>query len=70
MASGQFDQAIQQHVQAAVRERAVGQFLLHIEQQLPDMGSWVLPHLLWAALGLALAIVATCSFKRFRNAFQ
>ncbi len=35
--------------------------------QLPDFWSWLGPHLIWAALGLALVALAAHSFKRFRN---
>ena len=36
--------------------------------QLPDFWSWFIPHLIWAALGLALVALAARSFKRFRSA--
>lgn len=35
--------------------------------QLPDFWSWLIPHLVWAALGLALVALAVRAFKRFRN---
>jgi hypothetical protein len=35
--------------------------------QLPDFWSWVIPHLVWAALALALVAFAAASFKRFRK---
>lgn len=35
--------------------------------QLPDFWSWVIPHLVWAALGLALVALAARAFKRFHN---
>ncbi|HEU5198381.1 MAG TPA: ABC transporter permease subunit [Ktedonobacterales bacterium] len=35
--------------------------------QLPDFWSWLGPHLIWAALGLALVALVARSFKRFRN---
>jgi ABC-type transport system involved in multi-copper enzyme maturation permease subunit len=35
--------------------------------QLPDFWSWLIPHLVWAALGLALVALAARAFKRFRN---
>jgi ABC-type transport system involved in multi-copper enzyme maturation permease subunit len=41
--------------------------LANLEQQMPDLGPWILPHLIWIGLGLALVLIAGCSFKRFRN---
>jgi len=38
-----------------------------VQYQLPSFGSWLGPHLAWAALGLALGVVAARTFKRFRN---
>lgn len=38
-----------------------------VQYQLPSFGSWLGPHLFWAALGLALVAVASLTFKRFRN---
>ena len=35
--------------------------------QVPDFWSWLGPHLVWAALGLALVAIAALSFKRFRT---
>ena len=35
--------------------------------QLPDFWSWLIPHLVWAAFGLALVALAAHAFKRFRN---
>lgn len=40
---------------------------VQVEQHLPDLSPWLLPHLVWAGLGLALAVLAAISFKRFRN---
>ena len=37
------------------------------EQQMPDLTPWILPHLIWIGLGLALVLIARLSFKRFRN---
>jgi ABC-type transport system involved in multi-copper enzyme maturation permease subunit len=66
----QFDQAIQQHMQSAIGGKSVGQLLLQIEQRAPDIGLWLLPHALWAALGLVLALIAARVFTRFRTTFQ
>jgi len=41
--------------------------LLKLEQQMPDLGPWILPHLVWIGLGLALGLIAWSSFRRFRN---
>lgn len=38
-----------------------------VQYQLPSFGSWLGPHLAWAALGLAFGVVAALTFKRFRN---
>ena len=39
----------------------------NLEQQMPDLGPWILPHLIWIGLGLALVLIARLSFKRYRN---
>jgi ABC-type transport system involved in multi-copper enzyme maturation permease subunit len=41
--------------------------LAHLQQQIPDLGPWMVPHLIWIGLGLALVIIASFSFKRFGN---
>lgn len=38
-----------------------------LEQQLPDMSSWMVPHLVWIGFGLAWVILATLAFHRFRD---
>jgi ABC-type Na+ efflux pump permease subunit len=45
-------------------------FLAHVhalEQQLPNMTAWILPHLTWTLSGFALAAVAAFAFRRFRQ---
>lgn len=39
-----------------------------VQYQLPHFESWLGPHLVWAALGLAFGAVSALTFKRFRNA--
>jgi hypothetical protein len=70
VAVSQFDQAVQQQLNAAVQSHSVSQLLVRLEQQMPDIGSWLAPHLIWAGLGLVLAMIAARSFKRFQGAFQ
>jgi ABC-type transport system involved in multi-copper enzyme maturation permease subunit len=41
--------------------------LTNLEQQMPDLGQWILPHLVWMGLGLALVVLAALTFKRFSN---
>ncbi|MBV9712783.1 MAG: ABC transporter permease [Ktedonobacteraceae bacterium] len=38
-----------------------------LEQQLPDMSSWIVPRLVWIGFGLAWVILATLLFRRFRD---
>lgn len=38
-----------------------------LEQQLPDMSSWMVPHLVWIGFGLAWVILTTLVFRRFRD---
>lgn len=42
--------------------------LTNLEQQMPNLGGWILPHLVWALLGLAVVVAAALTFRRFRNA--
>jgi ABC-type transport system involved in multi-copper enzyme maturation permease subunit len=41
--------------------------LADMEQQVPDLGPYILPHLIWVGFGLALVGYAALSFKRFSN---
>jgi hypothetical protein len=38
-----------------------------LEQQLPDMKSWIAPHLTWIAFGMVCLVLATMVFRRFRD---
>jgi ABC-type transport system involved in multi-copper enzyme maturation permease subunit len=38
-----------------------------LEQKAPDVLPWLVPHLVWVGIGLALVLFAALSFKRFRN---
>jgi ABC-type transport system involved in multi-copper enzyme maturation permease subunit len=44
--------------------------LLTLENKLPNITSWLIPHLLLAVLSLALVVVAARTFKRSRAAFN
>ena len=44
--------------------------LLTIENRLPDLGTWLAPHLILAGLSLLLVVLAAFAFQRFRNAFK
>jgi ABC-type transport system involved in multi-copper enzyme maturation permease subunit len=52
---------------SGVSDSAILSALAHLEQHIPDLGPWILPHLIWVGLGLALVLIAGFSFKRFRN---
>lgn len=41
--------------------------LYALEQQLPDMSTWMVPRLVWIGFGLAWIILATLAFRRFRD---
>ncbi|HLV98673.1 MAG TPA: ABC transporter permease [Ktedonobacterales bacterium] len=54
----------------AVTSQAQAQhILLTVENSLPDLGSWLAPHLILACLSLLLVVLAAFTFQRFRNAF-
>lgn len=46
------------------------QFILSVENKMPDLAGWFVPHLLLAALSLALVLVAALAFKRSREALS
>jgi hypothetical protein len=70
VAVSQFHQALQQQLTGAVQSQSVLQVLVRLEQEVPDLGSWLAPHLIWAGLGVTLAVIAALSFNRFRHAFR
>ncbi|HZU71067.1 MAG TPA: hypothetical protein VFA09_27575 [Ktedonobacteraceae bacterium] len=41
--------------------------LYTLEQQLPDMRTWIIPRLAWVGFGIAVVILATLLFRRFRD---
>ena len=43
------------------------QFILSVENKMPDLAGWFAPHLLLAGLSLALVLVAALAFKRSRE---
>ncbi len=42
--------------------------LARLEQKLPDLAPWILPHLVWAGFGLALVLAVALYFDRHRTA--
>jgi hypothetical protein len=52
---------------SGVSDSVILSSLARQEQHIPDLGPWILPHLIWLGLGLALVLIAGFSFKRFRN---
>jgi hypothetical protein len=70
--SGAYDQTFASLVGTAGARPTPSQALLQsifdsTRYQLPDFWSWLGPHLVWAALGLALIAYVALSFKRFRT---
>jgi hypothetical protein len=43
--------------------------LARLEQKLPDLAPWILPHLVWAGFGLALVLAVALYCDRRRTAF-
>lgn len=41
--------------------------LYALEQQLPDMSTWIVPRLVWIGFGITCVILATLLFRRFRD---
>ncbi len=67
-----YDLSFTDQVRAAgtgpTRSQALLQHLFEtVQYQVPHLGSWLGPHLAWAALGLAFGGVAVFTFQRFRN---
>jgi hypothetical protein len=52
---------------SGVSDSAILSALARLEQHIPDLGPWILPHLIWLGLGLTLVLIAGSSFNRFRN---
>ena len=44
--------------------------LLTVENTLPDIAGWFVPHLILAGLSLLLVVLAAFAFRRFRNTFN
>src|SRR5262249_39843907 len=42
--------------------------LIALEQHVPDLERWIMPHLVWATLGLGVVVLAALFFQRFRVA--
>src|SRR5260221_13308502 len=50
-------------------EAQLQHILLSVENQVPNLGTWLAPHLLVAGASLLLVMLAAFSFQRFRNTF-
>jgi ABC-type transport system involved in multi-copper enzyme maturation permease subunit len=48
-------------------EAQLQQFVLTVENKMPDLAGWFAPHLLLAGVSLALVLVAALAFKRSRE---
>lgn len=46
------------------------QVLNAVANQIPDISSWLVPHLIEAGLGFLLVLLTSFTFQRFRNAFN
>jgi ABC-type transport system involved in multi-copper enzyme maturation permease subunit len=51
-------------------EAQLQQILLSVENKMPDLAGWFLPHLLLAGASLLLVLVASLAFKRSREALS
>lgn len=51
----------------SLSDAAFMQHLHAVEQQLPDISAWIGPHLVWAVAGVAVVLLATPLFRRFRG---
>jgi ABC-type transport system involved in multi-copper enzyme maturation permease subunit len=52
---------------AITNEAQFQQFILSVENKMPDLAGWFAPHLLLAVLSLVLVLVAALAFKRSRE---
>jgi hypothetical protein len=62
--------ALSQQLAAQTAMLSNAAFLDHLhalEQQVPDMSTWIVPHLVWALAGIGLVALAALAFHRFRN---
>ena len=56
---------------SAITNAAQFQHLLNtIANKVPDISTWLAPHLIEALLSFLLVVVATCAFRRFRAEFE
>ncbi len=65
----QFSADFQSQTTHLTSEAQFQHILLSVENQVPDLGNWLAPHLLLAGLSLLLVALAALRFQRFRNAF-
>jgi ABC-type transport system involved in multi-copper enzyme maturation permease subunit len=49
-------------------DQAFMTYLHTVEQRPPDMHLWIMPHLLWALVGITTVVLASLAFRRFRSA--
>src|SRR5579875_1156915 len=52
---------------AITSEAQFQQFILSVENKMPDLTGWFVPHLLLASLSLLLVLIAALAFKRSRD---
>jgi hypothetical protein len=70
LASLQTPDSLLQRLSAHTQALSGAAFLrqLHLlEQQPPDVSAWMLPHIFWALAGVAVVLLATPHFRRFRG---
>ena len=65
----QYDANFQNQAAHLTSEAQLQHILLSVENQMPNLGTWLAPHLLLAGLSLLLVLLAALSFQRFRNTF-
>jgi hypothetical protein len=64
----QYHPIFQHQNQAAISVAQMQNTLLTVENSLPSISAWLVPHLILAGLSLLLVTVAAFSFQRFRGA--
>jgi len=58
------------HVPVTTPGAQIAQTVQTVDQRLPDLSAWLTSQLIWAALGVALIVLLTRTFRRFRNSFS
>jgi ABC-type transport system involved in multi-copper enzyme maturation permease subunit len=57
------------NLSTVIRATQLQPVLLTIENKMPDIAGWFVPHLILVGLGLLLVVPAAFTFRRFRNTF-